>query len=299
MRSLRHHKPWEHNSVKLLFVSLLILSLTYDVLEFWSMKNSNQNLTRKIENLETENIILSQKLLIANNQNASIAKNLEEEKANSSLFQSQIQSITSTVNTLDKLSKTDEKLLQKYSKVYFLNENYTPENLVLVDPIYLFTKDKTTQILAGVWPHLKALLDYATSSKIDLQVVSGYRSFGTQANLKSNYKVTYGAGTANKFSADQGYSEHQLGTTIDFTDKSTGANLVGFEKTESYKWLLDNAHKYGFTLSYPEENTYYQFEPWHFRYVGVELATRLHNEKKPFYELDQREIDSYLVNLFD
>jgi D-alanyl-D-alanine carboxypeptidase len=62
---------------------------------------------------------------------------------------------------------------------------------------------------------------------------------------------------------------------------------------------LANAYKYGFTLSYPKGNTSYVFEPWHWRFVGVKLATDLHNQGKNFYDLDQRSIDAYLVNFFD
>ena len=108
----------------------------------------------------------------------------------------------------------------------------------------------------------------------------------------------YGSG-ANKFSADQGYSEHQLGTTVDFTTPDIGAGFSKFETTAAYTWLTDNAYKYGFALSYPKNNAYYQFEPWHWRFVGVELATKLHNDNMYFYDLNQRIIDTYLVYIFD
>ena len=134
---------------------------------------------------------------------------------------------------------------------------------------------------------------------IDISVLSGYRSFGTQASLKSQYSVTYGAGTSNKFSADQGYSEHQLGTTVDFTTKKTGEPLTGFDKTPAYEWLLQNAYRFGFILSYPKGNAYYVFEPWHWRFVGVYLATYLHDQNKYFYDMPKRDIDQYLINIFD
>ena len=130
-------------------------------------------------------------------------------------------------------------------------------------------------------------------------MVSAYRSFGEQAALKSSYKVTYGAGTANSFSADQGYSEHQLGTTIDFTTGYLGANFAGFDKSDAYAWLLDNAYKYGFIISYPKTNAYYTYEPWHWRFVGKKLARYLHTTNERFYDLDQRTIDSYLITIFD
>lgn len=214
-------------------------------------------------------------------------------------FANTISTISGTVGTLQKLSQTDSELLKKYSKVFFLSENYAPANLANVDSKYVFEKGKTIEVQADMYTHLQKLLSLATSSGIDLTVVSGYRSFGTQSGLKSTYKFTYGAGTANKFSAEQGYSEHQLGTAVDFTTMKVGGSFVGFDKTPTYAWLQNNAHLFGFTLSYPKGNTYYTYEPWHWRFVGVELATKLHSEGKYFYDLDQREIDTFLVKLFD
>lgn len=215
-------------------------------------------------------------------------------------FQGQISSIGSTVGVLNKLSQTDKELLKKYSKVYFLNENYVPAKLTQIEKSYTYDGGGTNFLIyTDVWPHLKMLLDNARSNNIELLVISAFRSFDTQASLKSEYKVTYGAGTANQFSADQGYSEHQLGTSVDFTTKATGGVFSQFKDDPAFQWLKSNAHKYGFTLSYPEGNAYYKFEPWHWRFVGVELATYLHSAGKYFYDLDQREIDEYLIKLFD
>lgn len=234
----------------------------------------------------------------ANKENSDLNNNLQTEKARNDGFENQIGTITTKVVLLDKLSRTDPQLLQKYSKVFFLNEHYVPSGLTDIEPQYIYLKDKPEQINTNVWPYLKNLLTGATSTGINLQIISGYRSFGTQSSLKSSYKFTYGAGTANQFSADQGYSEHQLGTTIDFTTAKIGTTLTGFEKTNAYDWLTNNAHRYGFTLSYPKGNAYYQFEPWHWRFVGVELATKLNRDNNHFYDLDQRVINQYLVNLF-
>ena len=110
--------------------------------------------------------------------------------------------------------------------------------------------------------------------------------------------MTYGQG-ANKFSADQGYSEHQLGTTVDFTNSTIGSDLSRFEGTDQHAWLVKNAYKYGFTMSYPENNEYYQYEPWHWRFVGKDLARHLHRKDTYFYDMEQRDIDEYIINLFD
>ncbi len=214
-------------------------------------------------------------------------------------YQQQVNSVAGTVTTLQKLAKTDPELLQKYSKVYFLNENYAPSELYTIPNQYKYSDAKPNLIATPVWPFMQKMLDAATAANIKLYVYSSYRSFKEQSNLKTDYKVTYGAGTANTFSADQGYSEHQLGTTADFITGGLGGQLDGFDQTAAFKWMTENAWKYGFILSYPDGNSYYEYEPWHWRFVGVKLATDLHNNRQNFNDLDQRTLDAYLVNIFD
>ena len=206
-----------------------------------------------------------------------------------------IDKISGTVSTLEKLSKIDPELLKKYSRVYFLNENYIPLDLVNIDTSYLHDPSTQIQVIGSVYPYLKNLLDQNHADGQTLNINSGYRSFKDQVNLKSNFSVVYGKDTTNSFVADQGYSEHQLGSAVDF---STSRNSI-FENTIEYKWLLANAYKYGFTLSYPKDNPYYKYEPWHWRFIGIDLATKLHDSNQSFYSLDQSEIDTYLANLFD
>ena len=235
----------------------------------------------------------------AEQKNDELSSELDEQREKVEDFEKEIKGITKTVGTLEKLSKTDKELLQKYSKIYFLNEHYNPADLDEIDSKFLETPTQKEYIHFEVWPHLEDLLEDAYDDDIDLTVVSAYRSFGEQTSLKTQYKVVYGAGTANQFSADQGYSEHQLGTAVDFDVKENNGAFEKFETTPTYAWLLKNAYKYGFVISYPQGNAYYQFEPWHWRFVGKDLARDLHDDKKFFYDMDQRDIDKYLVSIFD
>lgn len=265
---------------------------------------------RKISRLQNENESnlstltqsigsLTDSVKVLEEQNQDLMLILENERAKSGTLLDQFSTIKSSVGDLEKLAKTDPQLLQKYSKVYFLNENYIPIKLTNIIEDYLFNKNTPLQIHGSVAPYLKKLLEASRDDDLDLKIISAYRSFGTQATLKSSYKTTYGTTKANQFSADQGYSEHQLGTTLDFTTASVGSTFAGFDKTPEYAWLLQNAYRYGFVLSYPSNNKYYQFEPWHWRFVGIELAERLHDEEKYFYDLDQRQINEYLGSIFD
>lgn len=242
--------------------------------------------------------ILEDKLAFVETENSSLKDVLADAKEKNENFQDKIGDLTDTVDTLDKLSKTDPQLLQKYSKVYFLNEHYVPVELDDIATEFRFDQTRELQIHADVSPHLEDMLEDAQDEDLDLKVVSAYRSYGTQSALKASYKFTYGAGTANQFSADQGYSEHQLGTTIDIATPTTGASLNGFDSTAEFKWLEENAQKYGFTLSYPKGNAYYVYEPWHWRYVGIDLAKKLKSTDTYFYDMDQRTINSYLAEMF-
>lgn len=243
--------------------------------------------------------ILAEELEATEIEKEGLQQKVEEQQAIIDNFSGQISGIASTVGTLEKLAATDEELLKKYSRVYFLNENYMPANLIEIEEPYRFSgAGGNFYFHADVWPSLKKLLDAAKADGHELLVASAFRSFDTQAALKSSYKVTYGSG-ANAFSADQGYSEHQLGTSVDFTTPEAGAVFDKFGKDPAYEWLKNKAYLYGFVLSYPEGNSYYKFEPWHWRFVGRDLARYLQNEGKNFYDLDQREIDNYLVKFFD
>jgi len=225
-------------------------------------------------------------------------EDLDREERKNDDFQEQIRKLAGTVGDLDKLSKTDEELLQKYSKVYFLNENYIPSDIKQINKKFIL-EGRDVQFFHGeALPFLIDMIEEAEDDDIDLKVVSAYRSFDHQSQLKGDYTTVYGSG-ANAFSADQGYSEHQLGTTVDLTDPATAGTYTSFAQTEAYQWLLENAHKFGFTLSYPENNTFYVFEPWHWRFVGTELARDLYRANAHFYDWEQRKIDAYLLNIFD
>jgi LAS superfamily LD-carboxypeptidase LdcB len=241
---------------------------------------------------------LSTRLSLTTEELEDIERDFRREKNKNDEFEDQIKSLAGTVGVLDKLSKTDRELLQKYSRAYFLNENFQPTKLVKISSKYIMPGAKDQYFHGDALSFLSDMLDKAKADGHDLRVISAFRSFDEQREVKASHTLVYGTG-ANAFSAEQGYSEHQLGTTVDIVDTVTKTTSESFANTEAYQWLLKNAHKYGFILSYPKGNNFYIFEPWHWRFVGTELATDLYRDKKSFYDLDQREIDKYLVNIFD
>ena len=291
-----------------LTVLLALVALGGGAFIYWQDKEHNEAVavlegtidTKNKELALKESVIgeLSNQLEMTSEELSDTVDRLSGEKERNDEMEDQVRELAGTVSDLDKLSKTDKELLQKYSKVYFLNEHYIPESLREIDDEWKYSEDSEHQLHSKVIPFFEEMMEDALDDGIELWVTSAFRSFDYQSQLKGSYTVIYGSG-ANAFSADQGFSEHQLGTTVDFTTRGLNGGLSGFQNTEAYKWLLDNAHKYGFTLSYPEGNTYYVFEPWHWRFVGEELAKDLNREDVHFYDWDQRKIDQYLLHIFD
>lgn len=117
----------------------------------------------------------------------------------------------------------------------------------------------------------------ALASGLTIKPVSVYRSYYYQNDLYNRFVRQYGQAEADRFSAKPGYSEHQTGLAYDIggSNSSNWAN-DGFNNTAEAKWLADNAYQYGFILRYPsgkEHLTGYMYESWHYRYLGVDLAT--------------------------
>ncbi len=109
----------------------------------------------------------------------------------------------------------------------------------------------------------------------DIQLLSGFRSYETQTYLYNNYVATYGQAEADTFSARPGTSEHQTGLAMD-----VGWIDDAYANTPSGQWLAANCYKYGFIIRYPkskESITGYKYEPWHIRYLGVDIATDVFN----------------------
>ncbi|MDR1820822.1 MAG: M15 family metallopeptidase, partial [Oscillospiraceae bacterium] len=106
---------------------------------------------------------------------------------------------------------------------------------------------------------------------------SGYRSYNTQKGLYNRPT------SSDMYNARPGLSEHQTGLAADIVQAYTSAKIttLHFENTPQYEWLLQNAHRYGFILRYPKDYTHitgYGYEPWHWRYIGIPAATKMHNE---------------------
>lgn len=113
-----------------------------------------------------------------------------------------------------------------------------------------------------------------------MQLQSAYRSYAVQVNVYNGYVRSAGQAGADAQSARPGFSEHQTGLAADISAQPLTCALAAcFGQTPQGKWLVANAYRFGFLLRYPADKvavTGYMYEPWHFRYIGVELATEMH-----------------------
>jgi len=190
--------------------------------------------------------------------------------------------IISSVNcNLDKtkyedVEKTDtsKNELMLVNKYYYLTEDYVPNDLIVLDSKYNTGVNSSMRKIAA--DAFMEMSDAALLDNIIIKNASAYRSYSYQKNLYDKYVEKDGVKAADTYSARAGFSEHQTGLASDINQIDSG-----FETTDAFSWLDKNAYKYGFILRFPkdkEDITGYQYESWHYRYVGKEAAKIIKNE---------------------
>ena len=153
-------------------------------------------------------------------------------------------------------------LVNKYN---YLEKNYIPDDLVSINNMA-----KMSKVAANAF---NEMVNNAKKEGYTIVGVSGYRSYIYQESLYKKYVAADGVEKADTYSARPGHSEHQTGLAIDVSNGKL--SYTAFEKTEEFIWMIDNAHKYGFIMRYPDDKqqiTGYMYEAWHYRYVGKEIA---------------------------
>ena len=173
-----------------------------------------------------------------------------------------------------------------------LPQDYVPKDLVPLSAADVPTVGgRDLMLRREAAEHLKDLVAEAAADGEELVVASAFRSYLDQTYTYERLKSIYGPG-ADTMSASPGHSQHQLGTAVDFTNSLVAYQVQPiFGQTSAAWWLQDHATRYGFVLSYPpgKDETGYQFEPWHYRYIGVENAGRLQKSGLTLQEFLLRE----------
>lgn len=161
--------------------------------------------------------------------------------------------------------------------VLIANKTYAlPQDFIPTNPDQPVNADRSStcldKTLMNAW---KIMLKDATAKGLNIYIASGYRSYNYQVNVYNRYVKSDGAAVADTYSSRPGNSEHQTGLCFDLNTIEDS-----FQYTNEGKWVNDNCYKYGFCIRFPkgkDSATGYQYESWHLRYVGVDLATKLYN----------------------
>lgn len=171
-------------------------------------------------------------------------------------------------------SKENTMLVNKYNA---LSKDYEVENLTNISKTYSYGENK--KLNKEAYDAFISLAEDAKKEGYTILIVSSYRTYQEQEDVWKDYKASFGTRKADAYAARAGSSEHETGLAIDVADYYDKNDK--FEDTESFQWMQTNAHKYGYILRYPkgkENITGYSYEAWHYRYVGVETATKVYNE---------------------
>ena len=179
-----------------------------------------------------------------------------------------------------KETDTSKGTLMLVNKYNYLTENYKPE-LNKISVMYAYDNNELTVDALKAY---KNMWYAANKEGLTLIASSSYRSYESQKELWES-RALVDEKAADLSTARAGFSEHQTGYVIDIL--TYNATLSNFEETDEFKWLNENSYKYGFILRYPKDKTDitgYEYESWHYRYVGIDAATTIHNENITFDE---------------
>jgi D-alanyl-D-alanine carboxypeptidase len=186
-----------------------------------------------------------------------------------------------------KETDTSKDILMLVNKYNYLKEDYTPEDLVIISQNYSWGDLGSQKTRKVVYDAFQNMWNAANSeANIYLMVSSSYRDYKSQETVYNNYKSLKGEKYADSIAARPGYSEHQTGLSLDIFTK-TSSNKNTFKDSDAYTWLINNSYKYGFILRYPEDKvniTGYEAESWHYRYVGIDIASFIHDNNITFDE---------------
>jgi len=184
-----------------------------------------------------------------------------------------------------KFFNTSYVLVNKYN---FLGNDYVPIGLVKLDRCC----EKEIFLVKDARDNFLNMCSDMGKLGLKIRAISGYRTYSYQENLYNRYVLKDGVDLADTYSARPGFSEHQTGLVVDIDNERE--YYENFEKTDEFKWLENNAYKYGFILRYPQKKesiTGYSYESWHYRYVGNDIAYKIYKQNITFDEYYAKFID--------
>lgn len=296
--------------IALIFIGILIYGGTkvyqdykykqtneYKLLEIGYTEKETKLLLDTLEKKKIDELLTQEKnedIINFINEKYFLLKNLEEYLAYKKENNISYSEVVRTVNvkrdkdyyTDDYKANTSLNYSMLVNKYYKLEKDYEPKDLVTIKTDYAWGAYGENKIREEVYNAFIDMWNVAKESDIHLMINSSYRPYTDQERVYNNYKESRGETGADAIAARPGYSEHQTGLALDIFC-TTNSSTKTFADSDAYKWLLENAHNFGFILRYPEgkeDITGYAFESWHYRYVGKDLAAKIYNEDITFDE---------------
>lgn len=179
-------------------------------------------------------------------------------------------------------SKIEDGNLILVNKYHKLGENHEFTNLENISLMYAYSNNRLQEEAVTNFVRMARA---AKEEGLKIIANSSYRSYEEQDNIYNSFLKKHGTEYAEEYSAHAGYSEHETGLAVDIDAYQSSAD--DFENSNEYAWLLENSYKYGYILRYPKDKeiiTGYSYEPWHYRYVGIDAAKVIHDEDITFDE---------------
>jgi D-alanyl-D-alanine carboxypeptidase len=165
-----------------------------------------------------------------------------------------------------------DPILTVLDRTHMLPRGYVPPDLVAASAAGFGGSQGSKLVRRAIVDDLAALRRDAAAAGLTIQLQSTYRSYSSQISTFNHWVSVYGMARALLQSARPGHSEHQLGTTIDFTSPGWGGRFGNWaSETREGAWMASNAWRYGFIMSYPlgsQPTTCFSYEPWHYRWIG-------------------------------
>ena len=276
VKTINYHKTYEYKLLKVGYSK-------EEIIELDKLNSKTKDYLLSIEYNDEVVPLTKQKYFIENN----LKKYLDYSKNN----KKDLTDIVAIINvgsnndwyTNTKKTDISKNELMLTNKFYSLDNSYNSDNMVKVSKEYSYGENQ--MLTNATFDAFLNMFKAAKKEDLTLIINSSYRSYESQEKIYNDYKNKQGEEFANKIAAKAGFSEHQTGMAIDI--QTYGSNASTFETFDEFKWLKDNAHKYGFILRYPKDKEYltgYEYESWHYRYVGIDAATYIYENNITFDE---------------
>lgn len=276
VKTINYHKTYEYKLLKHGYVK-------DDLNKLEKLDNTSKDYLLSIDYNKDIIKIINEKYFLEKNLKKYIEYNKNNDKSFSDVIA--IVNVGADKEFYKDPKKTDisKGILMLTNKFNYLDNTYNSDKMIVVSKQYSYGENQ--MLTSEAYNEFIKMFKAAKEAGLSLIINSSFRSYEDQEEIYNMYKNSKGEEYADTIAAKPGFSEHQTGMAIDI--QAPGSRAATFEEFEEFKWLQENAHKYGFILRYPKDKEYltgYNYESWHYRYVGVEAATYIKENNITFDE---------------